>query len=54
MQNDKRRNKRIEEGNGGSDFYLDEALMKKLLSKFEEPTKEEIDVIISNRGDFKL
>ncbi len=38
------RNKRIEEGNGSSDFYLDDGLMKKLLSKFEEPTREEIDV----------
>ena len=38
------RNKKIEDGNGGSDFYLDEGLMGKLLSKFEEPTREEIDV----------
>lgn len=38
------RNKRIEEGSGSSDFYLDDGLMKKLLSKFEEPTREEIDV----------
>lgn len=42
------RNKRIKAGNGGSDFYLDEGLMKKLLSKFEEPTEEEIDVWIIN------
>lgn len=38
------RNKRVEEGNGGSDFYVDEGLMKKLLGMFEEPTKDEIDV----------
>ena len=38
------RNKKIEEGNGGSDFYLDEGLLGKLLSKFEEPTREEMDV----------
>ena len=38
------RNKKIEEGNVGSDFYLDEGLMGKLLSKFEEPTREEMDV----------
>ena len=38
------RNKRIEEGNGGSDFYLDEGLMNKLLSKFQEPQKSEMDV----------
>ena len=39
------RNKRIEQGNGGSDFYLDEGLMKKLESLWEEPTAEEYDVI---------
>ena len=39
------RNKRIENGNGGSDFYLDEGLMKKLESKWEEPTEDEVDVI---------
>ena len=38
------RNKRIEDGNGGSDFYLDEGLLKKLESKWEEPNKDEIDV----------
>lgn len=38
------RNKRIENGNGGSDFYLDEGLLKKLESKWEEPSKDEIDV----------
>lgn len=43
------RNKKIEKGNGGSDFYLDEDLMKKLLSKFEEPGKEEIDVWYINQ-----
>jgi len=43
-QNIKERNKKIEEGNGGSDFYVDEGLMKKILSKFEEPKKEEIDI----------
>ena len=38
------RNKKIEEGNGGSDFYLDEGLMKKLESGWEEPTKDEVDI----------
>lgn len=38
------RNKRIDEGKGGSDFYLDDGLLKKLESKWEEPSKEEIDV----------
>lgn len=39
------RNKRVEDGNGGSDFYLDEGLMKKLESLWEEPTEDEYDVI---------
>ena len=38
------RNKRVEDGIGGSDFYLDEGLMKKLESFWEEPTEDEIDV----------
>ena len=43
-QNIDERNRRIKEGKGGSDFYLDEGLMKKLESKWEEPTREEIDI----------
>ena len=39
------RNQRVLDGNGGSDFYLDEGLMKKLESKWEEPTEDEYDVI---------
>lgn len=39
------RNQRVQDGNGGSDFYLDEGLLKKLESKWEEPTEEEYDVI---------
>lgn len=42
------RNKRVEEGKGGSDFYLDEGLMSKLVSKFEEPAKDEVDVWYEN------
>lgn len=44
-QNIEERNKRVLEGNGGSDFYLDEGLMKKLKSRWEEPTKDEYDVL---------
>ena len=44
------RNKRVEGGNGGSDFYLDEGLMNKLVSLFEEPTNDEIDVFYSREG----
>jgi hypothetical protein len=39
------RNKRIKEGNGGSDFYLDEGLMRKLESMWEEPTEKEYDIL---------
>lgn len=42
------RNKRVEYGKGGADFYLDEGLMKKLVSKFEEPTEDEVDVWYEN------
>lgn len=45
------RNKRVKEGKGGSDFYLDEGLMKKLVSKFEEPTRDEVDVWYNNNKD---
>lgn len=39
------RNQRILDGNGGSDFYLDEGLMKKLETLWEEPTSDEYDFI---------
>lgn len=38
------RNKRIEAGKGGADFYVDEGLKKKILEKWEKPEKSEIDV----------
>lgn len=44
-QNIAERNKRVEEGNGGSDFYLDEGLMRKLESMWEEPAEKEFDII---------
>ena len=44
-QNIIERNNRIDDGKGGSDFYLDEGLLKKLESKWEEPSREEVDVI---------
>ena len=43
-RNIEERNNRILEGNGGSDFFVDEGLLGKLLSMFEIPTKDEIDV----------
>ena len=50
-QNIAERNKRIEEGNGGSDFYLEEGLMKKLESLWEEPTAVEVDIIHKVKGN---
>ena len=44
-QNIEERNKKVLERNGCSNFYLDEGLMKKLESKWEEPTEDEYDVI---------
>ena len=44
QKNINERNQRVLDGYGGSDYYLDEGLMKKLLSKWESPTKDEIDV----------
>ena len=38
------RNARILAGEGGSDYYLDEGLMTKLLSRWETPSRDEIDV----------
>lgn len=38
------RNKRIIEGNGGSDFFVDEGLREKLLSMFEVPARDDIDI----------
>lgn len=45
----KERNNKIKNGNGGSNFYVDEGLMEKLLSKFEEPTRDEINVRIETK-----
>ncbi len=43
-RNIEERNRRVLAGDGGSDYYLDEGLMEKLLSMWEEPAPEEIDV----------
>ena len=44
-ENINERNQRIKGGKGGADFYLDEGLMKKIESLWEEPTKDEYDVL---------
>lgn len=38
------RNAKIQNGNGGYEFYVDEGLLNKMLSKFEEPKREEMDI----------
>jgi len=43
-RNIEERNRRISEGRGGSDFYVDEGLLQKLLGLFEKPERDEMDV----------
>lgn len=43
--------KEIKEGQGESDFYVDEGLLKKLEAKWEEPNEEEIDVLYNSRNN---
>ena len=43
-RNIEERNRRVLSGEGGSDYYLDEGLMRKLLSKWEAPSRDEMDV----------
>ena len=44
-ENIEERNKLVEEGKGGSSFYVDEGLLNKLLTMYEEPEKGEMDFI---------
>ena len=39
------RNAKVEKGKGGNNFLLDERLMNILLSRWQEPTEKEIDVL---------
>ena len=43
-ENIRRRNDRVLRGEGGSDFFVDEGLKEKVLSLFEIPKKDEMDV----------
>lgn len=43
------RNIKIQNGNNGTDFYVDEELLNKLLSKFEVPSKDEMDIWYKNK-----
>ncbi|MDO5435956.1 MAG: ATP-binding protein [Clostridia bacterium] len=38
------RNRRVAAGNGGSDFFVDSGLLRKVTSLFEVPSEDEIDV----------
>lgn len=42
-KNIEKRNKKVLAGKGGFDFYVDEGLINKILSKFEIPDRNEID-----------
>lgn len=44
QKNISERNKKVLDGNGGSDFYLDDGLLQKLLGKWQTPDINEIDV----------
>ncbi|MDD6268894.1 MAG: AAA family ATPase [Oscillospiraceae bacterium] len=43
-KNIEERNRRVLKGEGGSDYFLDKGLMEKLLSLWETPSEDEIDV----------
>lgn len=43
------RNTKIQSGNGGYDFYVEDGLLNKMLLKFEEPTRDEMDTWIENK-----
>lgn len=43
-KNIEERNARVARGEGGCDYYLDEGLLAKCLSRWEMPTRDEIDV----------
>lgn len=45
LKNIDERNNRIINGDGGSDYYLDDGLMIKLQSLWEEPDEKEIDIL---------
>lgn len=43
-KNVEERNRKVLSGKGAFDFYVDEGILKKILSKFEIPDRNEIDV----------
>jgi len=45
------RNRIVQSGCGGSDFYVDEGLLQKVLSLFEIPDKAEIDVWVDAKRE---
>ena len=49
MHNIEERNQKVLAGEGGCNFYVDEGLLSKVLSRFEIPERSEIDVWVTNR-----
>ena len=50
-ENIKERNKRIDEGKRGFDFYISDGLRKKIKENWEEPDEKEIDVWYNFKRD---
>ncbi|MCM1497600.1 MAG: ATP-binding protein [Clostridium sp.] len=44
QQHIEQRNRTVQSGNGGCDFYVDDGLLKKMNTLFEQPAREQIDV----------
>lgn len=48
QKNIEERNRKVLNGEGGSDFFVDEGLLNKVLAQFEKPDKNEIDIWYNN------
>lgn len=44
-KNIEERNRKVLDGGGGFSFYVDEGLFNKIISMFEEPTEDEMDIV---------
>ena len=44
-ENINKRNEQVLAGKGGTSFYVDEGLLNKLKSKFEEPILDKMDIV---------
>ncbi|MBQ9326345.1 MAG: ATP-binding protein [Clostridia bacterium] len=50
QENIRQRNARVQQGEGGSDFYVDDGLLRKMRALFEEPTRDAMDVWVEVTG----